>query len=326
MSTSNIDPYFYSNSEPLALSLELPWYEDLEQEEKLKRTLKRALLFALLFMLVTQFLPVFDLEFENDEEIVKTVVMLKPRKEPKVIEPPPVAVAPKPKPIKEKPKPKAKKIAKTKTPKKTVPKVEKKSVVVTQGLQDLSSQLSALTSSVDLNKVRTKNVTDSKLGSSAANRRETLGKDQVTRRSGGLEIGDEIMKTDLTVLAAHQSTEVEGLDLGAGGALGTSDAYGSVEQGSRDIESIRRKFESAKSRIYAVYQRALSDNSGLAGRFIFELVIEPSGSISALKLVSSELGDQTLDQRILEQIRRINFGTADVISTSVIYKFDFLPG
>lgn len=323
MSSSTIDPFFYSKSEPLALDLKLPWYEDAEQETRLKRALRRALLLALLFFIIVQFLPVFELEFENDEEIVKTVVMLEPKKEPKKEEPKPVPV-PKPKVVKEKPKPKAQKIAKTKTPKKAVPKAPKKSVVVEQGLNDLSSQLSALTGSLDLSKMRTKNVTDSKLGSAAKSRVEALGRDSVTRRSGGIEISDDNMKTNTTVLAAHQSTEVAGLDLGSGGALGDSDAYGAVQAGGRDMENIRRTLESAKSRIYSVYQRALAENPQLAGRFIFEFTIQPSGNITNLKLVSSELGDSVLNTRILDQIRRVNFGSDDSVATPVEYKFDFI--
>lgn len=324
MVSSAIDPYFYTESKPLALELNLPWYDDPEQEARLRRSIIRALILALLFLIAVQFLPVFDLEFENDEEIVKTVVMLEPKKPVVKEEPKPKAPAPKPKVVKEKPKPRAPKLAQTKTPKKAVPKAEKKSVVVEQGLNDLSSQLSALTGSLDLNRMRTKNVTDSKLGSSARNRTETLGRDAVTRRSGGIEISDNDMKTNTTVLAAHQSTEVEGLELGAGGALGTTDEYGAVQLGGRDMESIRRTLESAKSRIYSVYQRALADDPDIAGRFIFEFVILPNGSISKLKLVSSELGDVALNDRILDQIRRVNFGQDDSIATPVEYKFDFI--
>jgi len=327
MSTT-IDPYFYSSSEPLALDLSLPWYEDPEQEARLKRGLRRSLILALLFFIGVQFLPVFELEFENDEEIVKTVVLLEPKKKPKVEEPKPepkpITKPPKPKVVKEKPKLRAKKVAKTKTPKKVAPVAPKKSVVVEQGLNDLSAQLSALTGAVDVNKQRTKNVTSSKLGSAARNRVDRLGTESVTRRSGGIEISDQDLKTNATVLAAHQSTEVEGLELGAGGALGTSDAYGAVQGGGRDMEGIRRTLESAKSRIYSVYQRALADNPNLSGRFIFEFVILPSGSISSLKLVSSELGDNALNNRILDQIRRVNFGRDDSIATPVEYKFDFI--
>jgi len=55
-------------------------------------------------------------------------------------------------------------------------------------------------------------------------------------------------------------------------------------------------------------------------------VIEPDGSISLIELVSSELGDSKLENKLLVRIRGINFGPDDVVATPVNYKFDFLPG
>jgi hypothetical protein len=55
------------------------------------------------------------------------------------------------------------------------------------------------------------------------------------------------------------------------------------------------------------------------------MVIEPSGEVSAVKLVSSELADNDLIAKILARIRLINFGAADVLRTRVNYSLDFLP-
>ncbi len=58
---------------------------------------------------------------------------------------------------------------------------------------------------------------------------------------------------------------------------------------------------------------------------VFEMVIEASGAITELKLLSSELGDDSLTQKILARIRLIRFEADDVITTRVNYSFDFLP-
>jgi hypothetical protein len=54
-------------------------------------------------------------------------------------------------------------------------------------------------------------------------------------------------------------------------------------------------------------------------------VIEPSGEISALRLISSELNDDALTEKILSRIRLIRFDSARVLTTRVNYAFDFLP-
>ena len=58
---------------------------------------------------------------------------------------------------------------------------------------------------------------------------------------------------------------------------------------------------------------------------VFEMQIEASGAISALKLLSSELGDDKLTRKILSRIRMISFSPEQVITTMVNYSFDFLP-
>ena len=91
------------------------------------------------------------------------------------------------------------------------------------------------------------------------------------------------------------------------------------------MESIRRVFEQHKGAIYAIYNRALRRDPEIMGKYVFHIVIEPSGVISSIKLVSSELGNSSLEQKLLARIRGIDFGPEDVLATPVNYKFDFLP-
>jgi hypothetical protein len=95
--------------------------------------------------------------------------------------------------------------------------------------------------------------------------------------------------------------------------------------GGRDMESIRRVFEQHKGAIYAIYNRALRSDPEIRGKYVFHIVIEPSGVISKIELISSELSDGKLEKKLLARIRVINFGPEDVLATPVNYKFDFLP-
>jgi hypothetical protein len=110
---------------------------------------------------------------------------------------------------------------------------------------------------------------------------------------------------------------------GPGGGGGK---HGSSVAGGRDMESIRRVFEQHKGAIHAIYNRALRMDPEIRGKYVFHIVIEPNGAISKIALISSELGDNELEKKLLARIRVIDFGPDDVVATPVNYKFDFLPG
>jgi outer membrane biosynthesis protein TonB len=330
-----------TNVEPFAINLQLPWESSVDQDEKFKRTLKRVLAPLLLLFLIIPWLPLFEKEFEETEtEIVVTKILLEPIKEPepivedreKIKPPKPVEKEP-PKPkeiVKPEPKNALIKTAKSKSgsAKKTAvktDKVDKKiSIKSSQGLNELSSQLSALRGSVDLTRLKNKNLSDNKVGNTARSSRTVLGSDQVNRKSGGINVDGNLLKNESTTLAAHTTTAVDGLVEGGTGPSGNS-AYLSSKQGQRDMESIRRTLERTKSNVYSLYQKALLERPELAGKFEFKILIEPDGSISDLKLISSELGLSDLEIKILNRIKNVNFGPEDVSVTPVIYKFVFLP-
>lgn len=307
-----------------AFDLVLPWEEDAAQEEKFRRLLKRILILFLLFLLIMWFMPPIEKVYEPEDEMVKTKIVL----EPKVVEVPKVEEE-KPKVIpREQPKPKELPRPKADVP--TVatqpePEETKEDFVAAQGLEGLSSQLGSLRSSLDMTRLQNKNVSTSSAGQVEHSAKQVLGKDAVTRVGTGVDVNDADMRAEAVALAEHSSLVVEGV-LPGGQAGGSSRAaYGSYKAGLRDMESIRRTLENTKSRVYSMYQKALQENPELAGKFTFKLVIEPSGEVSQLVLISSELGLEQLEQKILEKIREVNFGAKEVAATSVEYKFVFLP-
>lgn len=305
-----------------AFDLVLPWEEDAAQEEKFKRLLKRALALFLLLLLILSFMPQIETVYEEPEDaVVKTKIILEPKvvEVPRVEEKPKVVEREKPKP-KELPRPKAEAPAVAATPEET-----KEDFVAAQGLEGLSSQLGSLRSSLDLTRLQNKNVSTSNAGQVEHSAKQVLGKDAQTRVGTGIEVDDADMRAEAVALAEHNSLVVEGVLPGGSPGGSSRAAYGSYKAGLRDMESIRRTLEHTKSRVYAMYQKALQENPDLAGKFTFKLVIEPSGEVSQLVLISSELGLEQLEQNILEKIRQVNFGAKEVAATSVEYKFVFLP-
>ncbi len=308
-------------SYPYALDLQLPWQEDAVQKEKFKRILKRMLIPLLLFLLIMPWLPTVEKDYEERElDIVKTKIMLEPLVVEPVATPTPVPKA-KPKPVQQ---PLQKESKKPLTAKQKEKEKKKKSVAEAQGLTALSSELNALRQSLDLTKLQKKNVSTSESGKIARADSTVLGEDKLNQKSEGIKVDDSMMKNQNVALAAHKSATLDGfVDEGAP-AVDSENFYSDLK-GIRSIESIRQVLEAGKSRAFMHYQRALRQDGELSGVLVFELLIQADGSISDLKLVSSEFNAPELEKKILATIKKLQFGAEDVSPRKLKYKFNFLP-
>jgi len=170
-----------------------------------------------------------------------------------------------------------------------------------------------------------------------------------TNGSGGINTAGYSKNTGGGGLAGQSLTMVEGViggggggGAGGGGSRGRGDGTGSgvggaggngggsVQRGgsgkaSRAIEDVRLVFERNKGSIYAIYNRALRDEPGLQGKVVLKLTIAPSGGVTDLRIVSSELKMPDVEQKLLARIRTFDFGAKDVNEMIVNYPLDFLP-
>jgi len=170
-----------------------------------------------------------------------------------------------------------------------------------------------------------------------------------TNGSGGINTAGYSKNTGGGGLAGQSLTMVEGViggggggGAGGGGSRGRGDGTGSGVGGaggngggsltkggsgkaSRAIEDVRLVFERNKGSIYAIYNRALRDEPGLQGKVVLKLTIAPSGGITDLRIVSSELKMPDVEQKLLARIRTFDFGAKDVNEMVVNYPLDFLP-
>jgi len=55
------------------------------------------------------------------------------------------------------------------------------------------------------------------------------------------------------------------------------------------------------------------------------LTIAPSGEVTRVKILSSELGDETLERKLVLKIKRFKFSKASVAEITVTYPIEFLP-
>lgn len=301
----------------------LPWESTRKEDERFKKVLKRLLLLFLLLAIVFPWLPLPHIDREDVEMVppaLAKVILQQKLPAP----PPPV---PQPEPVQ-----KEKTVEKSAAPAKQKRAKPARKKVASMGVGAFSNQLKSLRSSLDVAKLRAQN-TNIKTGAAARTTRSVLGRESATKSSGGISASVMSSNGSGTQLAGRAGVAVASpIGDGDGGGAGGSGAgsgggrHGSTVAGGRDMESIRRVFEQHKGSIYAIYNRALRRDPEIRGKYVFHIVIEPNGTISKIELVSSELGNGALEQKLLARIRVINFGAEDVAATPVNYKFDFLPG
>jgi outer membrane biosynthesis protein TonB len=121
----------------------------------------------------------------------------------------------------------------------------------------------------------------------------------------------------------------DGVGLGSGdgvkGAKGGVLSKGGSGKASRSIEEIKLVFERNKGAIYALYNRALREDSSLQGKVVVELKIAPSGEVVSCRVVSTELKTPDLESKLVTRIRGFDFGAKDVDTMVVTWPVDFLP-
>lgn len=216
------------------------------------------------------------------------------------------------------------------------------------GVLQFKDDLAEMRESVDVSKVTRSNLTRATGTAEKTERALIAGK--ATGGSGGINTAALSRDTGGIALSGRETTRIDspgglgGLSAEAGGrgrgegsgtGTGTGAGKGSGKKGDlvsgsdsgggRSDEAIRRTMDRQKGGIFAIYNRALRQDPTLQGKFVFEMVIEPSGEVSEVKLISSELRDNELVGKILARIRLIDFGAANVLRTRVNYSLDFLP-
>lgn len=142
-------------------------------------------------------------------------------------------------------------------------------------------------------------------------------------RSAGIKDGSLSRETGGVALEARTTTRVDAPSTGTGTA--TAEAR-PADPRQRSIEDVRRVFDANKGAIFAIYHRALRADPALRGEVVLELVIDPGGRVTDVRIVSSELPDQPLLDRLLSRIRMFDFGAREVAPTRISYPVHFLPG
>lgn len=310
-------------------NLQLAWSSSGEDDQLFFKLLRGGLIALLVLGIVIPLIPSNNIAapVKPSDEVVLTEVIIEPREIPK---PPPV----KPKPIvKEKPPEKLKKpkpVLKKPEPKKVVkvpkpaPKIEPtaKQKAEKSGLLQFQDDLQAMRESVDMSKMQGANITQ------GAAQAKTLDRSVITSQakatSGGISTASLSRDVGGVALSGRETTRIES-ELASATGVNPRASSRTTEIPARSIESVRKVMDRNQGPIFSIYNRALRKDPALQGKFVVKMVIEPSGKVSEVKLLSSELSNPALEKKLLSRVRLIQFTAESVIRTAVDYTFDFLP-
>lgn len=308
-------------------SLSLPWSISAEDERRFRKVLITILLLTITLGVAIPMLPQIKKPVEKEIELPPRVAKLIFEKH---IQPKP---KPKPKPV-EKPKPKPEAKKKPPPKKKTTPKVvkkvpvEKPKVDAIEQARKKASSAGLLAMQDSLADLRDQSVDElrgakrlSNNGSSARKTERALITSKVGTGSQGIRTAAMSRDTGSTQLAARTATKVKS-------SISTTSANSkrkNSKTASRSIEEIQIVFDRNKSAIYSLYNRALRKDPTLQGKLVLSLTIAPSGKITKIDLLSSELGDAALEHKLVQRIKMFNFGAKQVDAVTLTYPIDFLP-
>jgi TonB family protein len=306
----------------------LPWTMSEEEEQRFRRWLKRALLVCLILSLIIAFLPVPQIDRAREEEVPPRLAKLLLERQPPP--PPPVVKKPEPEAPKAETPKKAEPKPKTEQPKPTKSIEAARAKAERSGLLAFKDDLADLrTNPVTANVTNTQPLTKGGPATGPAKPVErSLITSNVAGGSGGINTAKLSRDTGGGGLGGRATTSMAspvggGAGGGGGGGAGGRGAGGGGA--GRSIEEIKLVFDRNKGSIYAIYNRALRSDPTLQGKVVLKLTIAPSGQVTDLQIVSSELKNTDLERKLLARIKQFNFGAKDVAIMVVTYPIDFLP-
>jgi protein TonB len=305
----------------------LPW-SDNENDRKTVGFIFISLFVCTILYTIVQFLPLMDVEQKKLEEVSPRLAKLIIERQKKPPPPPPIPQpkkkeTPKPEPKKaEKPKPKPKpEPKKAKQPKPTRSEVARKQAQkhITE-IQDALADLREF----DVASLQRNKPVQSK-GTTARNSDNTTAviAARANKGSGGINTNRLSRATGDSHLQGRRTTAVTSA-IDSGGRARGSRSGGSGAP-SRPYEEIELVFQKNKGSIFSLYSRALRRDPTLQGKVVLELTIAPSGRVTNVRIVSSEIKDSVLLQKLKNRVKLFRFKAKNVDTLIVKYPIDFLP-
>ena len=294
---------------------DLPWTPDEDESRRLRKTARTLLLVFAALGIVIPLIPMSERPPPPalPDEVVKLV-----------LEPPPPP-PPKPEAKKEEPpKPEAKPEPKPE-PKPVDRQAEARKKAEKSGLLAMKDQLEDLREALEPTEMSSAPMIGRVEGPSRAERalvtsRTGVGSGGINTGSlsSGFGSGPGNLKGHATGTAAPSFADKIGNDRAAS-------RTGSGGKAARSREEIEIVFDRNKSAIYALYSRALREQPELQGKVVVQLTIAPSGEVTDVRIVSTELNDPELERKLVARIRMFRFESKDVEAMTTTKPIEFFP-
>jgi periplasmic protein TonB len=301
---------------------DLPWTPGEESEQRFRRILRNAFVVYALVALAMPFLPLIERERARQPAIPERVVKLIVE-QPKPPPPPPPPVVEVPKPV---PEVKVARVEPKPAPPQPVPvdrREEARKKAQKSGLLALQDELADLRDS----KVTAKLAANKQLNAVAGDAPQverSLITSKAGQGSGGINTAALSRNTGGGGLVGRSTTKVDSNLAGLAAAADTA-PRGADGRPSRSREEIEMVFDQNKGAIYALYSRALRKDPSLQGKLVLRLTIEPSGAVSACEVVSTEINDDELLQKLIARVKMFRFPDKDVATVTTTKPIDFFP-
>ena len=314
---------------PFYREYELPWSANSSQDRKFQRLLGIVFLIVLVLGVVWPFIPVPEPDPYEIEEIPPRIAQLlleekplppppppvveeEPEPEPEVEEPEPEQVVesepePEPEPVPE-PEPDLQEIAREQAQAAFMPFAEDLADLVDQELLEKVADNRELSASVGEAQRNERSMITSKVGTASAG----INTASMSRNTGG------------TGIAGRSTTKVDSPVAGIAPAGGARRS-GTSGKASRSREEIELVFDKNKGAIFALYNRALRSDPSLEGKLVLRLTIAPNGAVTFCEIVSSELGDEDLERKLVQRVKLFRFEARDAEAITTTKPIDFFP-
>lgn len=315
----------------------LPW-SDSENDRKVVGYIFISLFVCTLLYVIIQFLPLPPVKEQKIEivapRLAKLIIEHQKKLQPP---PPPPQVKKKEKPkavpkktVKPKAHPQPKRIAPRKAPR---PQPNRAAVARRQAqqhiteIQDALADLRSMNVASSIERNRPIRHSAGNRGRSARNHDNTtaiiaaqagkgsggINTSRLTRATGSSHLQGRRTTAVTSALANEQASENAGSGGNAGG------------QHSRPYTEVSLVFDRYKSSIVNLYNRALRRDPTLQGKVVVELTISPSGHVTRVRIVSSDIKDRRLLEQLKLRIKLFRFKPMNVDTLIVKYPIELVP-
>lgn len=300
---------------------ELPWSSGSGQEQKFRRLLGGVVIAVTVIGLVWPFLPTPEVDPYDIEEIPPRIAQLLLEQQPP---PPPPVQVPEPEPEPEVPEQVVEKEPEPEPEPEPVDTAELAREQAQAALMPFAEDLSELVDKDLVDSLADDRPLTASVGEAERNERSMITS-KVGTASGGINTAGLSRNTGGTGIAGRSTTKVTSPVAGLGQSAGGARRTGTSGKASRSREEIELVFDRNKGAIFALYNRALRQDPSLEGKLVLRLTISPSGEVTLCEVVSSELGDDELERKLVQRVKLFRFEAKDVEPITTTKPIDFFP-